>query len=98
MFIIRQKGQKVSYLIHLLHLATILEKKVRSGEQSNWCIYCLINLLIKIIQVSDHLSNEIVWKRKSGVAIGHFVKFGGHFEKAPPVDKFYMFIYHLTNL
>ena len=88
----------MSYLIHLLHFGGHFGKKVHSGEQSNWCIYCLINLLIKIIQVSDHLSNKIVWKRKSGVAIGHFVKFSGHFEKAPPVDKFCMFIYHLTNL
>ena len=33
-----------------------------------------------------------------GIAIGHFVKFGGHFEKAPPGDKLYRLIYHLTNL
>ena len=49
-------------------------------------IYRLINILAKIIRVTDHLSNKIALKMISGIAIGHFVKFGGHFEKAPSGD------------
>ena len=41
--------------------------------------------LVEIIQVTDHLSNKIAYKMSSGIAIGHFVKFGGNFEKKRPL-------------
>ena len=58
-----------------------MEKRTLWGVVKR-CIYDLINLLIKIMQESDHLSNKIVCERMFGVAIGHFVKFGSDFEKS----------------
>ena len=77
-------GRKISYLIHLFAFWWPFWKRVRYGDYSKYYIYCLINLLVQIILVTDHFSNKIAWKMILGIAKGHFVKFGRHFEKSAP--------------